>query len=267
MNLNLEVVVAILYFPPFIYMFRTHGKMITGVNRFLLICWAIESFILLFVTISGYYDASWEYGTQMFYWVTSEALFMLFVALMFKLKKLQIYMDKENTSSEQIRTQLNRLHFLAFLYAVWYMIIVAGDVLVEFNVLNEMTSTELYAWFYLILSIICLLIELTAHAYLIIMGFKMQSIFKEFGHTTSYRGETVMVVCYFLFLGTLIEHWIVMPMYVFRINTSDFECSRGEKLFLMTAHTWLFAFWPLSYQAIFFAVLLQLFSIQSKVDE
>ena len=53
-----------------------------------------------------------------------------------------------------------------------------------------------------------------------------------------------------------------MPVHIFKINTSDFECQQSHQILFLVFYLWNYAFWPISYMSIFFAVLWQLNHVQ-----
>ena len=95
LNLTIETSAALLYFIPLVYTLRTYGPKIIGINRVLLNGWAFESVILILKTFFEFYNLAGLKLLAFIYWIGSEMLFILFIALMFKLKKLQIYLDPQ----------------------------------------------------------------------------------------------------------------------------------------------------------------------------
>ena len=66
---------------------------------------------------------------------------------------------------------------------------------------SEVISSPKYGKTYMIGSLIAKSVEVVAHIYLLVMGFKMQQVFREYGHIKGYKGEIFLIVVYLLFYG------------------------------------------------------------------
>ena len=67
---------------------------------------------------------------------------MLFILLLFKLKKLQIYMEPKNVTVEKVNDSIARLYRLAVIYFVWYVTVLALDLSIEFDFIPSMSANS-----------------------------------------------------------------------------------------------------------------------------
>ena len=63
-----------------------------------------------------------------------------------------------------------------------------------------------------------------------------------------------MATSYFLYAVGQLYWWIIVPLTVVRINTSEYECSDTGRSMILFFHTWHYLVWPLSFQLMFFGV-------------
>lgn len=103
----------------------------------------------------------------------------------------------------------------------------------------------------LALSFLALFVLVYSHCYLIIMAVKMQRLFRQYGHIKGYCGEILIAICYSMFCFYLSLWYLVQPITIVVINTSDYECSNLMKSVFMVLYSADNLVWPLSFQLIF----------------
>ena len=54
-----------------------------------------------------------------------------------------------------------------------------------------------------------------------------------------------------------------MPIYVVKMEFENFSCGHTDQVVFLVFHVWLFIGWPLSYQIMFVALILQLNGVQT----
>ena len=91
----------------------------------------------------------------------------------------------------------------------------------------------------------------------------MQQTFREFGHIKGYNAEKTAIILYLIFLGAQIYWWFVVPIYVVKMESGNFSCGHTDQVVFLVFHIWLFIGWPLSYQIMFVALILQLNGVQT----
>ena len=85
-----------------IYTVYHHGRSIVSLNKLLIIGWAAED-LLRFV--SAFLDYFWpENPVHLFMidWILSEVNYITFIYIIFRLKAVEIYLDKSNDSKRII---------------------------------------------------------------------------------------------------------------------------------------------------------------------
>ena len=69
---------------------------------------------------------------------------------------------------------------------------------------------------------------------------------------------------YFLHCGYLIFNWAVIPVLTFLVATEDnFRCSDNLEQILMVLRVWYRMAFPICFQAVFTAIVTQLYKIES----
>lgn len=97
----------------------------------------------------------------------------------------------------------------------------SGDTRIQAN----FTFTTWYAWVNALMKLIVFFVKLCVHIELISMAIKMQKLLRKYGHVTGSRGEKVIIAAYLFFLGFFIYEFVLRPILVLLINTTEFTCS------------------------------------------
>lgn len=107
---------------------RKHKRQIVRINLCLLVSWTIEVLLWLgysVVSLTGRLPPFYAFVALVLLKVFRAVNFIIFLALIFRLKALTVYMHEDNNSEEKIKTQLKRVKdlraWLIFFYAVSFM--------------------------------------------------------------------------------------------------------------------------------------------------
>ena len=94
---------------------------------------------------------------------------------MFWLKSIQIYMDKENITGQDIRGELSRLKSIRMVYCVAIGVTSFSGQFAIFasGFFQNLVETQKYALINLNVQVFLMLVVISAHMYLIAMGFTM----------------------------------------------------------------------------------------------
>ena len=126
-------------------------------------------------------------------------------------------------------------------------------------------NTMEFAWTYLGVSVVGLLIVLPTHLYLICMGLNTQRIFRSLGQTKGYCGEILICVCYGTYMFHLIFWFFVQPTLLLRINSDEsFECTDIQSKLIAVVELLYHASYPLSWQILFISAVWQLLNIKKR---
>ena len=79
------------------------------------------------------------------------------------------------------------------------------------------------------------------------MIFNMQSLLRSFGYIKGYYGEVRLCATYFFFAGFEVYWYIVYPVFIFKINTSEYTCSDGVRDFVSASREWASFVRPIAY--------------------
>ena len=120
----------------------------------------------------------------------------------------------------------------------------------------------LYASINLIVSSFSLMVLICSHIYLIVAASQMQAIFREFGHVRGYAGEKFLLIVYFFFSAHLAK-FIIKPIVIYKINTSNFACSENFKRLIWVVNDFDVALFPLCFKIIFVGVVWELSRIEN----
>ena len=84
-------------------------------------------------------------------------------------------MDSANKTTEQISKKLRQLRIIAGVFMSWYIFVLILDGMLLFLVgpLQKVTSTPKFGKIYMIGSLVTKTVEVMAHIYLLMMGFKI----------------------------------------------------------------------------------------------
>ena len=103
---------------------------------------------------------------------------------------------------------------------------------------SKYSLTPEYGWLNLIFNSIYLLFSTCAHIYLLVAVFSMQILFRKFGHVKGYFAEVYVLTLYLAFWGYLGYWYVLKPLMVWRINTSDYICTLPMKKAIATFTLW-----------------------------
>lgn len=158
-------------------------------------------------------------------YVLQDLNYLLFIAAIFGLKKIQTYMDSRNDTKEKIKASLLRLRRIATMFLVISFLLKVLEYLGITQIKSRFSLTPEYGWINLIYNIFYLLFSTCAHIYLLVTVFSMQSLFRKFGHVKGYFAEVYVLTLYLAFWGYLGYWYLLKPFMVWRINTTDYICS------------------------------------------
>ena len=83
-----------------------------------------------------------------------------------------------------------------------------------------------------------------------------------FGHVKGYWGESIVLVCYTLFLFHMAKI-LIDAVLKHMINTTNYSCSHRMHIFLVVSEKVDLLIYPLTYQLMFIAIMWQLSRICS----
>ena len=104
LTISFDLVPPLLYLPLMFYTFSKYK--VLGMNKFLLISWAFESFMrIFFIFIEQFAYEGLEVPKQYFYAIAllNTINMLIFSLQIFLLKTVQIYMDSRNKTEEDIK--------------------------------------------------------------------------------------------------------------------------------------------------------------------
>ena len=88
------------------------------------------------------------------------------------------------------------------------------------------------------------------------MGITMQRILREYRLIEGYKGEFLLIFMYTIhFLSAIVRQFIIMPVLLLRINSTNFHCSHQFTSFMQVMYLTFRVGWPLSFQILFMAVM------------
>ena len=129
--ISFEIGPDILYLLLASYTLYDHGKAIVKTNKFLLLSWSLQAIINISLVSYDYHEKGepglWTFETQKLYVlldVINEFNSIVFLLIIFRLKILQIYMDSENSSKEDIERKLDKLQKIRRGYIIFYVIVI-----------------------------------------------------------------------------------------------------------------------------------------------
>lgn len=170
--------------------------------------------------------------------ISSDISYLMFLNIIFRLKALLIYLDKENDSEEKIIDQLANLKHTRIFYILLLALIKFFQLSGLVGMEAKFSDTLWYAWGYLILSLITIVVRVAAHVYILGIGLNLQRLLRRFKHITGYKGEVVIALYYLAFSGYLIFWQIVTPVIIFVVRTRGFECSDYETGVVFVIQLW-----------------------------
>jgi hypothetical protein len=100
-----------------------------------------------------------------------------------------------------------------------------------------------------------MLIMMAVHFYLICMAFQMQALLRRYNHITGRKGELLISISYFFFIGYTIKWFALLPIINYSHIIYGYECTFSMKVFFTIVRYWGTLGWPFSYQAAFFALM------------
>ena len=71
------------------------------------------------------------------------------------------------------------------------------------------------------------------------MAFKMQSILRQYRHVKGRGGEILIMIAYLIYTGYLGYWFIFKPTLRLIVNTMNYQCDDGVKLFLVILGSWM----------------------------
>jgi hypothetical protein len=123
---------------------------------------------------------------------------------------------------------------------------------------SRYSLTPEYGWLNLIFNSFYLLFSTCAHVYLLATAFNMQSLFRKFGHVKGYFAEVYVLTLYLVFWGYLGYWYVLKPILVWRLNTSDYFCTLPMEKAIAIFTLWQASARPICFQLIFLGLLLQM---------
>jgi hypothetical protein len=260
-DLGIVIATSLVYFILFFLVFLKHGEHIVKLNKILLISWFVEAVLSVAVTTFSLNHGIKSMNGGIFFniWTLVSTLnFILFIYIMFWLKSIQIYMDKENRTGQEIREKLSRLKTIRKIYCIAIGVSSFSGQVAVFakGLFRKVIESQKFALINLNVQIFLLFISCSVHFYLIKMGITMQRILREYRLIEGYKGECVLISTYTIhFLSAVIRQFIIMPVLLLKINSSHTHCSHQVTSFMQVIYLAFRVGWPLSFQILFMAVM------------
>ena len=115
-----QVLASLIYFVVLGLLLRKYAIYVHGTNKWLFVGWSILAFYRLIILFIEEGHPQRDIVTSIDFWI-DKFTFAVFMVSMFRLKKLEIYMNPANTSIYKIEGQLARLRFIIIGYTVFYL--------------------------------------------------------------------------------------------------------------------------------------------------
>ena len=125
-------------------------------------------------------------------------------------------------------------------------------------IINDQSETdgEGFAELRLIGNTFALLVCFTAHAYLIDMALRMQTLFRQCGHVKGYYGEILIGLLYLLLLAYLLLQSVAKPLLMVQVYSDEtFECSDSIRYGFAALQVISNCVWPLVPQMMFLSMI------------
>lgn len=92
------------------------------INRCLLYSWAVESIFRIILGILNYVYSTFLYVPDLFFQPLDYANTVVFVLIIFRLKAVEIYMDENNKTADDISRELTRLRNIRLVYGIAFAV-------------------------------------------------------------------------------------------------------------------------------------------------
>ena len=127
-----------------------------------------------------------------------------------------------------------------------------------------LVHTVSFAYFNLVLKVLCLVVFVYGHLYILQMAFQLQEVYRRYSHIKGYWGEITFAFIYAVFmLGCgLPTRLLLEPLLLVKINTSEYRCSIFMQQFLAVQYDLISFCWPLLVQIFFFCLYFQIVGTQ-----
>ena len=172
-----------------------------------------------------------SYVVHIMYGLLCATTYGLFVSTMFRLKSFEIYLDSDNSTKADVKSDLSRLQCLRNIFATLLGFMTMISVPIYLNGLWDnkyfMDRMEKLSVGFLVIMIAFKACELFCTLYFLKMTLNMQNIFREAGHITSYKNEVFLICCIFLYWAMQMLP-VARVVFVWLINTRDFRCNKRE---------------------------------------
>lgn len=200
-------------------------------------------------------NAYFDEALYIIYWVLSEINHLIFIRAVFRLKTLAIYTDLNNDNVQQINRSIQLNNTLSWAYIIFRSLITLFQGLVHYRMLGDLQENRNLAIMFLYFNFTVAAIMIVVHIYLIYMTFQMQALLRRYNHITGRKGELLISISYFLFIGYIFRWFILWPIINYSHITYGYECSSFMKVLFAIVRYWSTLGWPFSYQAAFFALM------------
>ena len=147
-------------------------------------------------------------------------------------------MDTRNDTKEKINASLLRLKRIATIFLVISFALKVLEYLGISAIKSNYSLTPEYGWLNLIFNSFYLLFTTFAHFYLLVTVFGMQNVFRKFGHVKGYFAEVYVMTLYLAFYGYLAYWYVLKPLMVWRINTTDYICTPQMRKAIAILNSW-----------------------------
>ena len=148
----------------------------------------------------------------------------MFIAVIFNLLLMDIYLSPHNNTEEKIRRKVKRHKMHKLSYTLFYIVSAIFNEIVRGNRLELMNNSKVDA-IYLTTSLLDFLVKIGVQVQILRAVFRMQMQMRNFGHKTGYRAEWLVICSYVAYFGRTFYWSIFRPSLVFAISRSGYECT------------------------------------------
>ena len=163
---------------------------------------------------------------------------LMFIAVIFNLLLMEIYLSPQNNTEEKIRRKVQRHKVQKLSYTLFYVVSAIFNETVTSFVYPELMNSNPVDAIYFTISLLDFLVKIGVQVLILRAVFRMQEQMRNFGHKTGYLAERLVICSYAAYFGRTFYLSIFRPSLVLAISRSGYKCPSAMQNLVILLHWW-----------------------------